>query len=48
MAVVSVHQQLRLVVRAPKSEGDEPGMQQSRMVRILDVDLDKKMDTEFL
>ena len=37
VAVVRVHQQLRLVVGAPEAEGDEPGVQQARVVRVLDV-----------
>ena len=35
--VVCVHQQLGLVVGTPESEGDEPGVQQARMVGVLDV-----------
>ena len=37
MPVLLVHEQLRLVVGAPESKGDEPGVQQARMVGILDV-----------
>ena len=37
VAVARVHQQLRLVVGAPEAEGDEPGVQQARVVRVLDV-----------
>ena len=37
VAVALVHQQLRLVVGAPEAEGDEPGVQQARVVRVLDV-----------
>ena len=37
VAVLLVHLQLRLVVGAPEPEGDEPGVQQARVVRVLDV-----------
>ena len=37
VAVVRVHHQLRLVVGAPEAEGHEPGVQQARVVRVLDV-----------
>jgi len=35
--VVRVHAQLALVVGAPEAEGDKPGVQQARVVRVLDV-----------
>ncbi|EWS62853.1 hypothetical protein Y695_03916 [Hydrogenophaga sp. T4] len=37
MAVVRVHAQLALVVGAPEPEGDEPGVQQTGVVGVLDV-----------
>ena len=35
--MVRVHHQLRLVVGAPEAEGHEPGVQEARVIRVLDV-----------
>ena len=37
MAVVSVHAQFGFVVGSPEPESDKPGMQQPRVVGVLDV-----------
>ena len=37
VAMVGVHPERRLVVGAPEPEGDEPGVQQAGVVRVLDV-----------